>query len=112
VLLTFRPEFTSPWRPRSYITQLTLTRLGRQPVEAMVETITDGKPLPPEVVQQIIAKTDGVPLFVEELTKTVIESEVDVGARRAVPLPLGIPATLHDALMARLDRLVERSISF
>jgi predicted ATPase len=56
-------------------------------------------------VQQIVNKTDGVPLFVEELTKMVIEAEADVRARRAVSLPLGIPSTLHDALMARLDRL-------
>ena len=73
-VLTFRPDFTPPWRPHSHIAQLTLNRLGRQPVEAMVEKITGGKPLPREVVQQIVAKTDGVPLFVEELTKMVVES--------------------------------------
>src|SRR5213082_1714094 len=71
----------------------------------MVEYVTGGKVLPPEVMQQIVVKTDGVPLFVEELTKTVIEAAVDEGPRRAVPLPLAIPATLQDALMARLDRL-------
>jgi tetratricopeptide (TPR) repeat protein len=105
VLLTFRPEFTPPWGNRSYLSQMTLNRLGRQHVETMVEKVTRGKALPSEVVQQIVAKTDGVPLFVEELTKMVLESEA-VGARRAVPLQsLGIPATLQDALMARLDRL-------
>jgi predicted ATPase len=101
-VLTFRPEFTPPWRPRSHLTQLTLNRLGRQPVEAMVEKLTGGKPLPREVLQQIVAKTDGVPLFVEELTKSVVES---VGAIHESPLQLAIPATLQDSLMARLDRL-------
>ncbi len=105
VLLTFRPEFTPPWRNRSHVSQITLSRLGQRQVEAMVECVTAGKALPPEVMRQIVVKTDGVPLFVEELTKTVIEAEVDVGARHALPLPLAIPATLQDALMARLDRL-------
>ncbi|HJY84450.1 MAG TPA: adenylate/guanylate cyclase domain-containing protein, partial [Candidatus Binatia bacterium] len=102
VLLTFRPEFTSPWGNRSHLSQMTLNRLGRSQVEAMVEQVTSGKALPPEVVQQIVAKTDGVPLFVEELTKTVIEA---VGATGRPPLHLEIPATLHESLMARLDRL-------
>src|SRR5262245_59797378 len=112
-LLTFRPEFTSPWGNRSHLSQLTLGRLGRQQVETMVEKVTGGKALPPEVVQQIVTKTDGVPLFVEELTKTVIESgllrEEDgryVGAHGGAPIPpLAIPSTLQDSLMARLDRL-------
>jgi predicted ATPase/class 3 adenylate cyclase len=112
-LLTFRPEFTPPWRTRSHFSQLTLSRLGRQHVESMVENVTRGKALPVEVVQQIVAKTDGVPLFVEELTKTVVESglvrdEGDryVGAHGGASIPLlAIPATLQDSLMARLDRL-------
>ena len=73
-VLTFRPEFTPPWSPRSYLTQLTLNRLGRPHVEAMVAKVTGGKALPLEVLQQIVSKTDGVPLFVEELTKMVLES--------------------------------------
>jgi predicted ATPase len=113
MLLTFRPEFTPPWRPRSHITQLTVSRLGRQHVEAMVEKVTDGKALPVEVVQQIVSKTDGVPLFVEELTKMVLESGLlreeegrYVGAQGGAPIPpLAIPSTLQDSLMARLDRL-------
>jgi TOMM system kinase/cyclase fusion protein len=109
-VLTFRPDFTPPWRSRSHISQLTLNRLGRQPVEAMVEKLTGGKPLPREVVQQIVAKTDGVPLFVEELTKMVLESDlltaVDEHYELTGPLPpLAIPSTLQDSLMARLDRL-------
>jgi predicted ATPase len=73
-LLTFRSDFTPSWGSRSYLSQLTLSRLGRPHVEAMVEQITGGKPLPHEVLQQIVSKTDGVPLFVEELTKMVLES--------------------------------------
>ncbi|MBI3797632.1 MAG: AAA family ATPase, partial [Deltaproteobacteria bacterium] len=110
-LLTFRPEFTPPWGSRSYLSLLTLSRLGRPDVEAMVEQVTRGKALPPEVLQQIVAKTDGVPLFVEELTKMVLESGLlrEVGDHYELtgPLPpLAIPSTLHDSLMARLDRLV------
>ncbi len=108
-LLTFRPDFTPPWRPRAHITQLTLNRLGRAQVEAMVAQVTGGKALPAEVMQQIVAKTDGVPLFVEELTKTVVESVESigsVGSQNRTSLPeFAIPATLHDSLMARLDRL-------
>ena len=91
-----------PWGAHSYLTQLTLSRLGRNHVETMVEKVTGSKTLPREVIQQIVSKTDGVPLFVEELTKSVVES---VGATGRSPLHLGIPATLQDALMARLDRL-------
>jgi predicted ATPase len=112
-LLTFRPEFIPPWGNRSHLSQMTLSRLGRPHVEAMVENVTRGKALPSEVVQQIVAKTDGVPLFVEELTKTVVESgllreEGDryVGAHGGAPISsLAIPSTLQDSLMARLDRL-------
>ncbi len=103
ILLTFRPEFTPPWGTRSHISQLTLSRLGRAQVAHMIEQVTRGKTLPGDIVQQIVAKTDGVPLFVEELTKAVLEQ--DVGAHSCAPLPLAIPATLHDSLMARLDRL-------
>ncbi len=104
-LLTSRPEFTSPWSSRSYLTQLTLTRLGRPQVETMIERVARDKALPPEIVQQTASKTDGVPLFVEELTKTVVESGFDVGAQHAAPTTFAIPATLQDSLMARLDRL-------
>ena len=109
-LLTHRPEFRPPWPPRSHVTPLALTRLTRPQIEAMVTRVAGGKPLPAAVVQQIVARTDGVPLFVEELVKTVLETGlVQEEAERYVltgPLPtLAIPATLHDALMARLDRL-------
>jgi class 3 adenylate cyclase/predicted ATPase len=110
LVLTARPEFHPPWVRRAHLTQLTLTRLVRQQVEEMVLRVAGGKPLPAEVVQQIVAKTDGIPLFVEELVKTVLESGlVREDADRFIltgPLPpLAIPATLQDALMARLDRL-------
>jgi class 3 adenylate cyclase/predicted ATPase len=110
-LLTCRPEFRPPWTTRSYFTQLTLSRLGHSQVEAMITRLTGGKALPGEVVQQIVAKTDGVPLFVEELTKAVLESEVlrETDGLYALTKPLpafAIPATLQDSLMARLDRLV------
>lgn len=112
-VLTFRPDFTPPWQPRSHITQLTLTRLGRPQVERMVEQVTGGKALPAEVLRQIVSKTDGVPLFVEELTKMVLESGLlreeggcYVGVHGGAPIPpLVIPNTLQDSLMARLDRL-------
>jgi tetratricopeptide (TPR) repeat protein len=111
MLLTFRPEFTPPWGNRSHISHLALSRLRRDQVEAMVEQITGDAALSQEVVQQIVSKTDGVPLFVEELAKTVLESAVPIedsgfGGRSGQPaISLGIPSTLHDALMARLDRL-------
>ncbi|HEY7491051.1 MAG TPA: AAA family ATPase, partial [Candidatus Tectomicrobia bacterium] len=109
-LLTYRPEFRPPWPLRSYMTPLTLTRLMRPQVEEMVQRMTGGKALPGEVLQQIAAKTDGVPLFVEELTKMVLESgllqEREDHYELTGPLPpLAIPTTLHDSLMARLDRL-------
>ena len=109
-LLTCRPEFPVPWTQPAALTQLTVGRLGREQVEAMVTRVLHGKGLPAEVLQQVVAKTDGVPLFVEELTKMVLESgllhEQDGNYALTGPLPpLAIPATLHDSLMARLDRL-------
>jgi class 3 adenylate cyclase/predicted ATPase len=109
-VLTFRPEFLPPWGNRSHLSHVMLSRLRRPQVEAMVERVTDGKALPPEVVEQIVAKTDGVPLFVEELTKMVVESGLLTAVHDHYELsgplpPLAIPATLQDSLMARLDRL-------
>jgi class 3 adenylate cyclase len=109
MVITARPEFTPPWTA-SHVPALTLTRLGRAHVATMVAQLTAGKTLPTEVLAQIVARTDGVPLFVEELTKTILESSwlQEVGGRYALSgplLPLAIPATLQDSLMARLDRL-------
>ena len=110
LLITFRPEFMPPWLEQSQVTMLQLNRLPREQVGAMVIDVANGKELPREVYDQIISRTDGVPLFVEELTKTVLESGQlhAVGDRyiATAPLPsLAIPATLHDSLIARLDRL-------
>ncbi len=109
-LLTCRPEFRPPWTTHAPVTQVTLSRLGRAQVEAMIPSLTGNKTLPIEMVEQVIAKTDGVPLFVEELVKMILESSLVLEqADRYVltgPLPpLAIPSTLHDSLMARLDRL-------
>jgi class 3 adenylate cyclase len=109
-LLTCRPEFHPPWTSHSYLTQITLTRLGRTQVQAMITSLTGGKALPTAVVEQIVAKTDGVPLFVEELVKMILESglvweEADHYVLTGPLPPLAIPSTLHDSLMARLDRL-------
>src|SRR5882672_8672149 len=110
LVLTARPEFRPPWAPRSYMTPLTLTRLTRHQSEAMVLRVTGGKPLPAEVLAQVVAKTDGIPLFVEELVKTILEAGLVQEAANCYVLtgplpPLAIPTTLQDALMARLDRL-------
>jgi class 3 adenylate cyclase len=112
LLMTARPDFPVPWGARAYFAQLALGRFARPQVQQMVEGVTGGKRLPAEVVQQIVAKADGVPLFVEELTKVVLEAswlqaQEDHYALTGPLLPLAIPATLQDALMARLDRLVE-----
>ena len=109
-LFTFRPDFSPPWTGRSHLTQVTLPRLPRHQAAEMTGRVAHGKALPPVVVEQVVAKTDGVPLFVEELTKMVLESgllqEREIGYELTGPLPpLAIPATLHDSLMARLDRL-------
>ncbi len=110
LVVTFRPEFTPPWGSRGHLTHLTVSRLERPQVEAMVKRVTGEKALPSEVVQQIVTKTDGVPLFVEELTKTIVESELltpvlDHYELRGPLPPFAIPSTLQDSLMARLDRL-------
>jgi predicted ATPase len=109
-LFTFRPDFSPPWAGRSHLTQLTLHRLTPRQAAEMAGRVAHRKALPAEVVEQVVAKTDGVPLFVEELTKMVLESgmlqEREERYELTGPLPpLAIPATLHDSLMARLDRL-------
>jgi predicted ATPase len=110
VLLTARPEFSAPWPNHRHLSAMALSRLDRAEGERLVEGLTGGKALPAEVLQQIVARTDGVPLFIEELTKTVLESgllrEMDGSYELAAPLPpLAIPSTLHASLLARLDRL-------
>jgi predicted ATPase len=110
LLVTFRPEFQPPWTGQPQVTMLALNRLDRRDRIALVEQIAGGKALPDEVVNQIVDRTDGVPLFVEELTESVLESgllreEADRYALDGALPPFAIPTTLHDSLMARLDRL-------
>jgi tetratricopeptide (TPR) repeat protein len=109
-VLTYRPEFSPPWPQRSHITPLVLNRLERPQVEALITQRAGGKPLPAEVVQYIVAKTDGVPLYVEELTKmllgsTLLREEADQYVLTGPLRTVAIPDTLQDALMARLDQL-------
>jgi len=108
--ITFRPEFLPPWGGRAHVTSLALNRLGERAGEALVHTLAGNAPLTAEMVTEIVERTDGVPLFVEELTKAVLES-AGQGDRVAAVLAtasqtgLSVPATLHASLMARLDRL-------
>ena len=107
LLITFRPEFQPPWGGRAHVSSLALNRLGERDGETMVRTLAGNAGLSPETIAEIVERTDGVPLFVEELTRAVLES---AGQSRAVlqTVPSAtheVPATLHAALMARLDRL-------
>ncbi len=109
-VITYRPEYTPAWVGQSNVSSLTLNRLGRRQGTELVAKLTGGKALPQEVLEQIVAHTDGVPLFVEELTKSVLESsllrEAGDGYILQAPLSaLAIPTTLRDSLIARLDRL-------
>ncbi|MBR0695170.1 adenylate/guanylate cyclase domain-containing protein [Bradyrhizobium lablabi] len=110
MLMTFRPDFEPPWEGLANVSLLRLDRLDRQDTRALIEQVTAGRLLPGEMVTRIIERTDGVPLFVEELTKMVLESGllVENAGRYRLDQPLpasAIPATLQDSLMARLDRL-------
>ncbi|MCA1407741.1 hypothetical protein I6F26_26770 [Ensifer sp. IC3342] len=110
LVVIFRPELPPPWIGFPHVTLLTLNRLPEAQVVALVDRIARGKALPAEVVDEILARTEGVPLFTEELTKAILEAGFlhDAGDRYVLagPVPpLAIPATLHDSLMARLDRL-------
>jgi hypothetical protein len=107
LIVTFRPEFNAPWVGQSHVTSLTLNRLGER--EAIIARLVGNEVLPPDVLAEIVERTDGIPLFVEEMTKAVLEAESEGAARRtvaAVASPaLAVPASLHALLMARLDRL-------
>jgi class 3 adenylate cyclase len=110
VILTFRPEFAPSWVGRSHVTMLILNRLSPRQRTDMIAHVTGGKVLPKEVADQIINRTDGVPLFIEELTKAVVESGIltedsDRYVATGPAAPLTIPTTLHASLLARLDRL-------
>jgi predicted ATPase len=108
-VFTYRPEFVAPWSMRSHVTPITLNRLERTEVEALIRSQANNKSLPLEVIGHIVAKADGVPLYAEELTKTILESdylheEVDHYTLTRSLTEISIPATLQDSLMARLDR--------
>ncbi|TIW61020.1 MAG: hypothetical protein E5V49_13080 [Mesorhizobium sp.] len=110
VLITFRPEIATPWEGRGHVTVLTLSRLSRRQVEELATEVAQGKTLPPEVLHQIAERTDGVPLFVEELTKSLLESGFlkDAGERWELSglLPqMAVPTSLQASLASRLDRL-------
>jgi TolB-like protein/predicted ATPase len=107
LILTFRPEFRAPWVGQPEVTALALGRLGRADVTALVQCLTgDRATLPPHIIAEIVEHTDGVPLFVEEMTKAALEADSDPVVIASVPASsLGIPATLHASLLARLDRL-------
>jgi class 3 adenylate cyclase/tetratricopeptide (TPR) repeat protein len=109
LIVTFRPEFEPPWIGRPLVTALMMNRLGQREIGAMIDHVTGNKPLPGSIRQDIIERTDGIPLFVEEMTKAVLEAGSESVAEHtgaAVPYPaLAVPASLHASLMARLDRL-------
>ena len=109
LIVTFRPEFEPPWIGRPYVTALTLNRLGEREIAALIDSVTGNKSLPESIRQDIIERTDGIPLFVEEMTRAVLEAGSESAAEHtaaAVPSPaLAVPASLHASLMARLDRL-------
>jgi class 3 adenylate cyclase/predicted ATPase len=109
LIVTFRPEFNAPWVGQSHVTSLTLNRLSEREATAIIARLVGNKELPAGVLAEIVERTDGIPLFLEEMTKAVLEAESEGAARRtiaAVPsLALAVPASLHASLMARLDRL-------
>ena len=110
VIVTFRPEFAPPWLGRPHVTVLTLNRLPRRQGAEIITHVTGGRALPKEISDQIVDRTDGVPLFIEELTKTVVESGIvtEAGDHYALAgpmLPMSIPTSLQASLLARLDNL-------
>jgi predicted ATPase len=109
LLITFRPEFAPPWIGQPHVTSLTLNRLTRPEVDAMIDRVAGNKAMPANIRQEIVERTDGIPLFVEEMTKAVLEAESQHAAERmAAGIPssaVAVPATLHASLMGRLDRL-------
>jgi class 3 adenylate cyclase/predicted ATPase len=109
LIVTFRPEFDPPWIGQPHVMAMTINRLTLRDVGAMIDGVVGNKLLPASIRQDIIERTDGIPLFVEEMTKAVLEAESEGAARRTVAAipspPLAVPVSLHASLMARLDRL-------
>ena len=109
LIVTYRPEFEPPWIGQPHVTALTLNRLGEREIAALIDGVTGNKPLPARIRRDIVERTDGIPLFVEEMTKAVLEAESEGDAQQTAaavpPSALAVPASLHASLMARLDRL-------
>jgi class 3 adenylate cyclase/predicted ATPase len=109
LFVTFRPEFVAPWPESPHVTALTINHLAPREAMALIEQVASGKPLPDNIREDIVERADGIPLFVEEMTKAVLETEGETAAAgvvAAIPSPaLSVPASLHASLMARLDRL-------
>ena len=109
LIATFRPEFSAPWMGQSHVMSITLSRLGEREATAIIARLAGNNELPTDVMAEIVERTDGIPLFVEEMTKAMLEAESESEARRtaaAVPSPAhAVPASLHASLIARLDRL-------
>jgi predicted ATPase/class 3 adenylate cyclase len=109
LIVTFRPEFDPPWIGQPHVTMITINRLPEREVDALIERVVGNSPLAPNIRQDIAERADGIPLFVEEITKAVLEAASEGEARRtvaAVPSPaLAVPASLYASLMARLDRV-------
>jgi predicted ATPase len=109
LIVTYRPEFEPPWIGRPYVTVLSLNRLGQREITEMIDRVTGNKALPESTRQDIIERTDGIPLFVEEMTRAVLEAAEEGVAERAIAATprssIAVPASLHASLMARLDRL-------
>jgi predicted ATPase len=109
LIITYRPEFNAPWAGRSHVTSLALSRLGERETAAIITHLVGNKDLPADVMAEIVERTDGIPLFVEEMTKAVLEAKGEGEVRHAAAAVLSpalmVPASLHASLMARLDRL-------
>jgi predicted ATPase len=109
LVVTYRPEFEPPWIGRPYVTALNINRLGDREIAAMIDSVTGNKLLSRSIRQDIIERTDGIPLFIEEMTKAVLEAGGEEAAQQAISaIPsqtVAVPASLHASLMARLDRL-------
>jgi class 3 adenylate cyclase/predicted ATPase len=109
LIVTHRPEFETPWIGRPHVTALTLNRLGPREIGDMIDHVIGTKALPAGVRREIVERTDGIPLFVEEITKAVLEADGGEAAERAIaavpPSSVTVPASLHASLLARLDRL-------
>jgi predicted ATPase len=109
LIVTYRPEFEPPWIGRPHVAALSVNRLGEREIAVMIDRIIGNKSLPASIRHDIIERTDGIPLFVEEITKSVVEAVGEGGAERAIAaIPsssVAVPASLHASLMARLDRL-------